>query len=172
MFNTFFKRLLILTLAASAIYAAGAVNPDIVTVITRDSIIKVNQPSGLALRLERGVESEKSIDTSAQASSEQNNPVSEDQATHPREKTVGYRVQVFSDNNIRTAKGEARSKAAAIGSSLPQYKTYVTYEAPFWRLRVGDFRSKSDAMEAADEIKRAFPHYSREIRVIRDRVNL
>lgn len=86
-------------------------------------------------------------------------------------KTAGYRIQIFSDNNPRTAKSNARSRARDIESQFPQYRTYVTYNSPFWRLRVGDFRIQQDAVHAAEEIKKAFPAYSREIRVVRDRIN-
>lgn len=86
-------------------------------------------------------------------------------------KSVGYRVQVYSDNNARTAKTTARQRERAISGAFPDYGTYVTYASPYWRLRVGDFRSQYDAEKAAAEIKRAFPSFAREVRVVRDRVN-
>ena len=85
---------------------------------------------------------------------------------------AGFRVQVFSDNNARTAKNEARSKQRIISSRFPQYQTYVMYTSPYWRLKVGDFRTQQDANAAADELRRAFPAYSKEIRVVRDRVTV
>ena len=87
-------------------------------------------------------------------------------------KIVGFRVQVFSDNNPRTAKNEARTKQRSISSRFPQYRTYVTYTSPYWRLKVGDFRSQNEANEAAEELRRQFPSYSKEIRVVRDRINV
>ncbi len=89
-----------------------------------------------------------------------------------RTKTAGFRVQVFSDNNQRTAKNEARTKARIIGERFPELRTYVTYTSPYWRLKVGDFRTQRDAQAAADDIRQAFPSYGKEIRVVRDRVNL
>lgn len=89
-----------------------------------------------------------------------------------RKGNIGYRVQVFSDNNARTAKNEARSKSRNIGARFPQYRTYVMYTSPYWRLRVGDFTSETEAEAAAADLRRAFPAYSREIRVVRDRINL
>lgn len=86
-------------------------------------------------------------------------------------KVVGYRVQIFADNNSRTAKGEARLRERALNASFPIYGTYVTYASPYWRLRVGDFKSQYEAEKAADDIRRAFPKYSKEVRVVRDRVN-
>lgn len=85
---------------------------------------------------------------------------------------AGYRVQVFSDNNARTAKNEARSKQRTISARFPQFQTYVMYTSPYWRLKVGDFRTQQEANNAADELRKAFPAYSKEIRVVRDRVNI
>ncbi|MCM1164072.1 MAG: SPOR domain-containing protein [Muribaculaceae bacterium] len=93
----------------------------------------------------------------------------------PRQQTgrqAGYRVQVFSDNNPRTAKAEAGSKKRIIDARFPQYQTYVSYTSPYWRLKVGDFRTQQEANAAAEELKKAFPAYSKEIRVVRDRVNI
>lgn len=84
---------------------------------------------------------------------------------------VGYRVQVFSDNNPRTAKNEARSKSRMISARFPEYATYVVFASPYWRLRVGDFHTQEAAAEAAEAIKREFPSYGKEIHVVRDRIN-
>ena len=97
----------------------------------------------------------------------------EDQTTRPvNGRMAGYRVQVFSDNNARTAKNEARSKQRVISSRFPNYQTYVMYTSPYWRLKVGDFKTQKEANAAADELRKAFPSYSKEIRVVRDRVNI
>lgn len=86
-------------------------------------------------------------------------------------KTAGYRVQVYSDGNQRTAKAETQRKAAAVSRRFPNMRTYASYSAPFWRLRVGDFRTRREAEEAAASLKSAFPAYRNEIRVVRDRIN-
>lgn len=85
---------------------------------------------------------------------------------------AGYRVQVFSDNNVRTAKAEAASKQRIISARFPQYQTYVRYNSPYWRLKVGDFKTQQEANAAAEELRKAFPAYSKEIRVVRDRISL
>lgn len=105
-------------------------------------------------------------------------PVVHEPESHSVEKPVatgrmgGYRIQVFSDNNSRTAKGEARSRAHNISSQFPNYQTYVIYNSPFWRLRVGNFRTADEANAAADELKSSFPQYAKEIRVVRDRITV
>lgn len=95
-----------------------------------------------------------------------------DGPTSVMRKVAGYRVQIFSDNNARTAKNEAESKARIIGEKFPRYSTYVVYSSPYWRLKLGDFRTRDEAEVAATEIKRKFPEFAREIRVVRDRINI
>ena len=96
---------------------------------------------------------------------------SEKSTARPRGKIAGYRVQVYSDNNARQAKTEARQRERAVSQEFPAYGTYVSYASPYWRLRVGDFRSQYVAEKAASEIRRAFPRYAREVRVVRDHIN-
>lgn len=87
-------------------------------------------------------------------------------------KIGGYRVQVFSDNNSKTAKNEARAKSRTVGDYFPKYRTYVFYNSPYWRVRVGDFKTYKEAEEAMEEISNAFPAMSKEIRIVKDRINI
>ncbi len=84
---------------------------------------------------------------------------------------AGYRVQVFSANNPK-AKTEANAKARQVRGRFPQYQTHVMFTSPYWRLRVGDFRTRAEADAAASQIRSAFPGFSKEIRVVKDRVNI
>ncbi len=97
-----------------------------------------------------------------------NNAISESSTSN---RGAGYRVQVFSDNNQRTAKNEARSKEQLLKEAFPEFGTYIVFNSPFWRLKVGDFRTQHEADAAADAIKSRFPAFSREVRVVRDRIN-
>lgn len=85
-------------------------------------------------------------------------------------KGVGFRVQVYSDNNPHSAKNNARSRQRAVASRCGKYRTYVSYAAPYWRTRVGDFVTEREANAAAAELRRLFPAFSKEIRVVRDRI--
>lgn len=91
-------------------------------------------------------------------------------ATHQNSNS-GYRIQVFSDSNPRTAQAEAGRKAATISSRFPDMNTYIKYDSPYWRLRVGDFTTFEDASDALTEMKTAFPAYRREMRIVRDHIN-
>ena len=46
---------------------------------------------------------------------------------------------------------------------FPELETSVTFTSPFWRLRVGDFRSYEEAGNALIQLKRGFPQMAREI---------
>lgn len=134
------------------------------------SAISVNAPETLLQRAEPAeqTETEHPENGNEEASAEQQ----EDKIVRAKGgKTVGYRVQVYADNNVRSAKSEARNRERAVSSSFPQHATYVSYASPYWRLRVGDFRSQYDAEKAAAEIRKTFPRYAREVRVVRDRIN-
>lgn len=128
--------------------------------INRSGVIKVTHPDALEARLRKTVNVEDSV-TSGNI---------EQKAGRVR-KMGGYRVQIYSDNNARTAKNEARTKERAIAGAFPDMATYVIYDSPYWRLRVGDCRSRAEADELAEEIKKAFPAYKAEITVVRDRIN-
>lgn len=85
--------------------------------------------------------------------------------------TGGYRIQVFSGNNARTAQADAESRAAMIRDQFPDVATYVIYDAPYWRLRVGDFTTYEEAAATLSNLKRAYPSFAREMRLVRDRIN-
>lgn len=149
----------LLSAAASAIAVMAQDNTvTLIDHIESDGIIDVVAPAKLQQRLRPAERVEESTSEAKQG------------VTPTR--AGGFRVQVFSDNNARTAKAEAQSRARNISTRFPNHRTYVVYNSPFWRLKVGDFRNHHDAQQFADEIKHAFPAYSREVRVVRDRVSI
>ncbi len=134
------------------------------------SAITVNAPEALLQRAEPTAQAE--ADATEQDTGETTAEQQEEKTVRAKGgKTVGYRVQVYADNNVRSAKSEARNRERAVSSAFPQHATYVSYASPYWRLRVGDFRSQYDAEKAAAEIRKTFPRYAREVRVVRDRIN-
>jgi len=78
----------------------------------------------------------------------------------------GYRIQVFTDNNQRSAKTEALNKERQIKELFPDVSTYVIYNAPFWRLRVGDFVTYEEAYSMLCKLVDAFPAFKKEIKVL------
>ena len=145
----------IISLICCTNYITANDSISIVENITSDSKCTINQASILSYRLNKAVEI---------ADTTQDNAVE-------KQYISGYRIQVFSDNNSRTAKAEARYKANNISEKFPELRTYITYNAPFWRLRVGDFRTPEEANDIVIKLKEEFPKYSKEIRIVRDRIN-
>lgn len=87
-------------------------------------------------------------------------------------KMQGYRTQVFSGNNQRASKDEAFQKEKEIKELFPDLPTYVTYTAPFWKLRVGDFRSHEEAYRMMRILMDAFPQYGKEMYIVREEIKI
>jgi flagellar motor protein MotB len=85
---------------------------------------------------------------------------------------VGYRIQAYSDNNYKTAKASAQKRARDIAMKFPQYRSYISYKAPSWRLRIGDFKTQREAQAALQRIKSVYPKFAREMVIVRDRINI
>jgi hypothetical protein len=97
--------------------------------------------------------------------------------THTSQQTiesrgVGYRIQAYTDNNPRTAKAAAQRRARDIAMKFPQYRSYISYKAPAWRLRIGDFKTQREAQAALQRIKSVYPKFAREMVIVRDRINV
>lgn len=87
-------------------------------------------------------------------------------------KIQGYRTQVFSGNNQRASKDEAFNKEREIKELFPDVPTYVSYNAPFWKLRVGDFRSHEEAYHMMRQLMAAFPKYGKEMYIVREEIKI
>ncbi len=68
----------------------------------------------------------------------------------------GYRIQLYLGSNSNARK-EATDIKAKVLSSFPQEKIYVLYEAPYWRVQVGNFRSKNESLDLYKKLQKKFP---------------
>lgn len=85
-------------------------------------------------------------------------------------KLSGYRIQVFSDGrNQSTLEARAKARGNSILARFPKYRgqIYTYSSSPNWYTRIGNFRDQQDAQEALNELKRAFPNYASEMRVVK-----
>lgn len=85
-------------------------------------------------------------------------------------KLQGYRVQVFSDGrNQQTLEARAKARGNAVLAKFPKYRgqVYSFSKSPSWYTRVGNFRTEKEAANALAELKRAFPKFAGEMRVVR-----
>ena len=84
----------------------------------------------------------------------------------------GWRIQAFQTSQSRTGKQKATERGRAIAMKFPQYRTYITYKAPSWRLRIGDFDDEDAAKKALRALRARFPAYASEMTIVRDKVNV
>jgi hypothetical protein len=68
----------------------------------------------------------------------------------------GYRIQLFSGTG-NNAKQEAQDARTKLLSLFPNENVYNDFEAPFWRVRVGAFRHKHEALPLLRKLKTSFP---------------
>ncbi|HEY9123066.1 MAG TPA: hypothetical protein PK252_00610 [Bacteroidales bacterium] len=80
---------------------------------------------------------------------------------------VGYRIRIFS-NSGQLARGKAASERSRFISLYPDINTYQEYEAPNFKIYVGDFRNKLEAFKAYQKISKDF----KSAFIISTRINL
>ena len=64
----------------------------------------------------------------------------------------GYRIQVYSSNDQRNAGRESADIAEKLRGMDLGLEVYRTYNAPFWRVRLGNYRTQADANEVLEEL--------------------
>jgi len=79
---------------------------------------------------------------------------------------LGYRIQIFSGG------GRDREKAFSIREDLearfPDQRVYVKYQAPDFRVRIGNFRNKFEAMYLYKQCVKIYPYCY----VVKDQISL
>ena len=74
-----------------------------------------------------------------------------------KERTMsGYRVRIFFDNK-QTARAQSEEIEKNFAEQFPQCPVYRTYTNPYFKVAVGDFRTKSDAVKVLETVKRVYP---------------
>jgi len=72
----------------------------------------------------------------------------------------GYRVQIFFDSGSNS-KNKAASIKADFEAVHPEVKSYLSYNEPYFRVRVGDFRTLTEAVgfqkKIAADFQNSFP---------------
>lgn len=68
----------------------------------------------------------------------------------------GYRVRIFFDNK-QTARVESEKTLRKFESMFHDVYAYRTYTNPYFKVTVGDCRTKSEAMALLGRIKKVFP---------------
>lgn len=77
-------------------------------------------------------------------------------ASNSKRTSSGYRVRIFFDNK-QTARTESEKTLKRFKDLFPGVAAYRIYANPYFKVTVGDFRTKSEAMALLTRIKGAFP---------------
>lgn len=68
----------------------------------------------------------------------------------------GYRLQLFFTSGVN-GKKLAQEVEADFIKKYPEINAYLLWDSPNYKVRVGDFRTRLDALKFQDEIKVDFP---------------
>lgn len=111
---------------------ASLVGKDVFSYITEDGNVTINQSASVAAAFPEYLKS------------------------NAEKKKNGYRIRIFFDNK-QTARVQSEEVEKRFNEQFPQYPVYRTYTNPYFKVAVGDFRSKSDAVRVLEIVKREYP---------------
>ena len=69
----------------------------------------------------------------------------------------GYRVQIFFDSGSNS-KNKAVSIKGEFDLANPEMKSYLSYKEPYYRVRVGNFRTLNEAVGFQKKISASYPN--------------
>lgn len=75
---------------------------------------------------------------------------------NPRRDISGYRVRIFFDNS-QNARQASENTLNRFRRTHPEVMAYRSFQSPYFKVTVGDFRTKSEAMELLERIKSEYP---------------
>ncbi|MGL5960021.1 MAG: SPOR domain-containing protein [Bacteroidales bacterium] len=78
-------------------------------------------------------------------------------ATNAKSQTIaGYRIRIYRDNSIN-ARQLSQDMEKKFEDRYPNVRVYRGYDNPYFKVSVGDFRTKDDALRFFYSIKRTYP---------------
>ena len=83
-------------------------------------------------------------------------------------KLQGYRVRIFFDSD-RTARAKSEAIAASFMERYPGIRAYRSHVSPYFKVTVGDFRTRADAQRFASRLTNsgAYPY----VFVVKEQIN-
>ena len=73
-----------------------------------------------------------------------------------KEKIPGYRIRIFSDLG-NTAREESMNAVYKFKKQFPQIEVYRKYISPYYKVYVGDFRTRLEAKLFLNKVREYFP---------------
>ena len=122
-----------LVIRPSAQMDTSLVGKDVFRVLDgREATVTVKQPESIRAGMSRHIEDNKS------------------------EVISGFRVRIYF-NNTQNARGESEAAQKRFEAAHPGIFAYRSFVNPFFKVTVGDFRTRSEAMKLLQEISSEFP---------------
>jgi len=79
--------------------------------------------------------------------------INEETTREARRVGKGYRLLVINTNN----RDEAAAAKTKVYTFFPELKSYLLYQAPYFKLKVGNFRDKKEAEDYQQRLLKYFP---------------
>lgn len=79
--------------------------------------------------------------------------INEETSRDARSRSKGYRLLVL--NTIK--RDEAIQAKTTVYTYFPELKTYLQYQSPYFKLKVGNFKTKEEAENYRDRLNHYFP---------------
>ncbi|MCF0175727.1 MAG: SPOR domain-containing protein [Bacteroidales bacterium] len=96
----------------------------------------------------------------AEASVTQSREITEAVNAHisrnPSRKLNGYRIRIFFDNK-QSSRTQSEAVLSQFRTAYPDIPAYSSYANPYFKVTVGDFRTRSEALAVLNRIRYDFP---------------
>lgn len=79
--------------------------------------------------------------------------INEETTREARRISKGYRLLVINTNN----REEAAAAKTKVYTYFPELKSYLLYQAPYFKLKVGNFKEKKEAEDYQKRLEKYFP---------------
>jgi hypothetical protein len=79
--------------------------------------------------------------------------INEETSRESRRVGKGYRLLVINTNK----RDEAVAAKTKVFTFFPELKSYLIYQSPFYKLKVGNFKERKEAQEYLERLKKYFP---------------
>lgn len=79
--------------------------------------------------------------------------INEETSRESRRFGKGYRLLVINTNK----RDEAVAAKTKVFTFFPELKSYLIYQSPFYKLKVGNFKDRKEAQEYLERLKKYFP---------------
>ena len=150
------KRIKLLIVLATLLLAAGARAQSSVdsTLLGVDIFSLINQKDNGAVTVNQSIEIR--------------NALSRHIVSNSSAKMQGYRVRIFFDSD-RTARAKSEAIAASFSERYPGIRVYRKHESPYFKVTVGDFRTRAEAQRFASRLSNsgAYPY----VFVVKEQIN-